>query len=627
MLNSIGLTISGLIFTLLISAIYFSKKKYKSLENSIYRFLLMVTIILLLLEFLSVYTMSIRDKIPLLNEFVCRLFILGDMVWFICIIAYLRSLVTAKKYSTPIEFFQEKFMIFLIVLAAILFFVSCFLKLEYTSGANDELYVIGGAGVYVLYGVFAVVAIYMFYVLLKDISKDNVIKRIPVFIFLVFYAIMAVVQFYYADINDLSFLFAFSVIAMYFTLENQDIKLVSELEIAKKEAEAADKAKTAFLSKMSHEIRTPMNTIMGFSEALMNEKNLTEETLKNDVKSIYKAGNNLLEIINNILDLSRLDSGKEHIENLEYSIKDIVYELNSFIYSRIDNKKVKFKMEIDENIPSKLLGDKVKIYRILSNILNNSAQHTNSGEIKLNIKCNITNNIANLTFKISDTGFGIKKEDFNRIFDTFSNNESLENNMNGVGLGLVVAKNLVTMLNGNIKFESEYGIGTSFYITLSQEIIDKTKIGKILENEEYISSSNKKDFFFDCSKYKILIVDDNKLNLRVAARLLEPYNVQVDMVESGETCIQKIKENQKYDLILLDHMMPNLDGIATLKVLQKLDKKDLPPVVAMTANVVTELKETYINEGFDYYIPKPIDVKALNKLMRKYFIKDKVERK
>ena len=227
-----------------------------------------------------------------------------------------------------------------------------------------------------------------------------------------------------------------------------------------------------------------------------------------------------------------------------------------------------------------------------------------------------------MTFKISDTGLGIKSEDFNKIFNVFSSTIAMEENASGVGLGLVVVKDLVQMLGGDIKFESEYGIGTTFYITLTQEVVDKSKLGNVSITDEY-SLTHKENFYFDCSNYKVLIVDDNKMNLKVASRLLSSYNLQIEEATSGEECISKIKDGNKYDLIFLDHLMPNLDGIGTIKILKKMGNKI--PVVAMTANVVTEVEEKYLKEGFDDYISKPINIKTLNKLLQKYFKKDKGE--
>ena len=630
MLNSIGLTISGFVFLALITAVYSFKKKYNNLQDIIYRFLLSTTMILLVLEFVCIYTIKCSveyGQLVIFNELLCRIYILIYIVLFIGIIGYVRSLANNKVYQKPIQFFQERFMLSLIVSAAILYFISCFLPFQYTSGTGmNQVYVVGGSAVYILYVAFAFVGGYMVVAIMKGINSKNLNSRLPIILFLVFYFVIGIVQLFTLDLNDLTFLFAFCLVAIYFTLENQELKLVNELEIAKREAEAADRAKTAFLSKMSHEIRTPMNSIMGFSETLLNDKNLTTKVLKEDINNIYIAGNSLLETINNILSLSRIESGKEELYEADYYIGDIVFELNSYIYSRLNKRKVKFVLDIDEDIPSKLLGDKVKIYEVLSNILDNSVRFTSKGEIKLAIRCQTEDNIAHLLFEITDTGCGIKKEDYSKVFNSFDMVEATADNYNGIGLGLVISKKLVELMNGTISFDSEYGIGTKFYVKIDQEIIDKTEIGNILETQSQ-NSKSKKEFYFDCSKYKVLIVDDNKLNLKVISRLLEPYKIKYELVESGKECINNIKNGKKYDLILLDHMMPDLDGIETIKILKKMENKNVPPVVAMTANVVTEFREKYIKEGFDDYISKPVDIKRLNKLLKKYFKTEKKKRK
>ena len=630
MLNSIGLTISGFVFLALITAVYSFKKKYNNLQDIIYRFLLSTTMILLVLEFVCIYTIKCSveyGQLVIFNELLCRIYILIYIVLFIGIIGYVRSLANNKVYQKPIQFFQERFMLSLIVSAAILYFISCFLPFQYTSGTGmNQVYVVGGSAVYILYVAFAFVGGYMVVAIMKGINSKNLNSRLPIILFLVFYFVIGIVQLFTLDLNDLTFLFAFCLVAIYFTLENQELKLVNELEIAKREAETADRAKTAFLSKMSHEIRTPMNSIMGFSETLLNDKNLTTKVLKEDINNIYIAGNSLLETINNILSLSRIESGKEELYEADYYIGDIVFELNSYIYSRLNKRKVKFVLDIDEDIPSKLLGDKVKIYEVLSNILDNSVRFTSKGEIKLAIRCQTEDNIAHLLFEITDTGCGIKKEDYSKVFNSFDMVEATADNYNGIGLGLVISKKLVELMNGTISFDSEYGIGTKFYVKIDQEIIDKTEIGNILETQSQ-SSKSKREFYFDCSKYKVLIVDDNKLNLKVISRLLEPYKIKYELVESGKECINNIKNGKKYDLILLDHMMPDLDGIETIKILKKMENKNVPPVVAMTANVVTEFREKYIKEGFDDYISKPVDIKRLNKLLKKYFKTEKKKRK
>ncbi|MDD6879278.1 MAG: response regulator [bacterium] len=617
MFASIGLTISGFVFTTVITIVYFIKKKYSNVENNIYRFLLLWTLFLLILEFVCVYTMANRNIIPIINELLCRGFILGCIIWFVSIILYMRCVVSDKKYNNFDEVFGEKNAIFILVTSSVLFFISCFFDVSYTSGPDNNFYVIGGKAVYVLYVVFAFVGVYMLKVLFKNFSKDMLMKKMPILMFLVFYFILGVIQLLYADLNDLTFLFSFCVVSMYFTLENQDIKLAGELKVAKAEAEKADLAKTEFLSKMSHEIRTPMNTIMGFSEALMNKKDVTESEIKTDVKNIYNAGKSLLEIINNILIFSRIESGKENVEHTEYSIFDITNELESFVLSKIDKNNVKFSINIDPKISANYIGDKLKVYRILLNIVSNSTKFTSSGEISLNISCNNKDNIGRLKFEIVDTGFGMKKEELDKLMLNFSDNTDISSNLSGTGLGLVVVKRIIDMMDGSIAFESEYGIGTKFFVELEQGISGKDKVGDLKK----IKSIKKEKEYFDCSKYSILIVDDNKLNRKVTERLLKPYNIKIDTADNGSECIEKIKSGYKYDIIFLDHLMPELDGIETIRILKKLELKELPPIVAMTANVVTEVKDTYIKEGFSDYLAKPVDIKDLNKLLKKYFMK------
>ena len=619
MFSSIGLTLSGLIFTSVIANVYLEKKKYNNLENNIYRFLIIQTLFLLVLELCCVYTMSIRFEIPVINEILCRLYILGDVIWIAALIAYVKTLISGNKYENIFDLLKDKWMFGIINAGAILYIISCFLDIKYTSGINNELYVIGGKCVYVLYIAFIIVGFYMIKILAKDLDKDNLIKKLPIFMFMICFAVVGVIQLLYADLNDLTFLFAFYIVAMYFTIESQDIKLVSELEDAKKKAEDADKAKTDFLSKMSHEIRTPMNVILGFSETLMGEKELTEANTKKDVKNIYNAGKTLLEIINNILIFSRIESGRERVEESEYAISDIVGELDSYVRSKIEQSNVTFNINVDNNIPSTYIGDKLKVYRVLLNLINNSVKYTTEGEITLNISCeNLANNVADLKFQVKDTGFGMKKETLENLFKEFSTLDTKDLNISGTGLGLVLVKKLLNMLDGNITFDSEYGIGTTFEVSLKQRVVGSKKLKDV--KTEY-KSKRIDNNYLDCSKYKILVVDDNKLNRKVLERLLRPYKANIELLESGIECIDKIKTGSKYDLILLDHMMPELDGIETIRVLRKTNMKNLPPIVAMTANVVTEIRDEYLKEGFSDYLAKPVDIKELDKLLNKYFNK------
>ncbi len=272
---------------------------------------------------------------------------------------------------------------------------------------------------------------------------------------------------------------------------------------------------------------------------------------------------------------------------------------------------------MDEQIPSKVYGDSTKIYQILLNITNNAVKYTEVGKIKLSIVPEKTGNDAVLLhIKISDTGYGIKKEDFDKIFEKFSRLDSaVSKEIEGTGLGLVITKKFVDLMGGKIWFTSEFEVGTTFYVDLPLKVIDPTPIGSVTQDTSVQRVRN----FLDCSDFTALVVDDSRLNLKVAERLLKKYNFNVDVAQSGKDCIYKYKYGNHYDIIFLDHMMPEMDGIETVRILRRLDDYETPPIIALTANAMNGMEEKYLSEGFDYYLPMPINTQELDKIIHKFF--------
>lgn len=616
MFASIGLTISGLLFISLIAIISLSKKKYNNVENKVFRFQLVYTIFLLLLEFASTLTIKINSTPPLITNIMCRLYVLGVVVWFINIYTYLICISSEKKYTSRLELLNSMHVKIMMLLGGTLYFISCFLKITYTIDDEIGLYVMGGPAVNILYVVSVFVIILMIRVAIRGINKDNIIKRVPIILFIIVLLLFAIIQIVFIDFNDLTFILAYCIVGMYFSLENQDEMLVKELEQAKKEAELANKDKTAFLSKMSHEIRTPMNVIMGYCDYTIKNKDIDVEEIKSDSRKIYNASKNLLEIVNNILTYSRIESGREKVDEINYSIMDIVGEIESYARARLDTNNVRFTIYLADNLPINYFGDKLKIYRIILTLVNNAIKYTPEGEISVSITSKLKeNDMAELHIQVKDTGVGIENKELAVIQDDIKEVKSEEESLLGSGLGIALSKKIVKMLDGKMDIQSEYGSGTTVDIVLLQKImnyIEYKDIKTIPENNE--------ELYFDCSNYKILVVDDNKLNRMVMEKLLKPYHIQYELLENGAECISRIKSGIKYDLVLLDHMMPELDGIETIRILKRLNIA-LPPIVAVTANIVTELKELYDQEGFDGYLSKPVDIKELNKIMIKYFKK------
>ena len=612
-LSGLQLTIGSLFMILLLCLVYFSKERFSSIRNKLYRYMLIVIIVLIVTEIITSLLIYYNAN-EVLNLFMCRLHWATGIVWFSLLYFYSIVFLNDLKSDNLLELIKRdkktKIVTFMFLMSLFIYLFVPFERLK-SSYIN---YIPGAASYFVLtFCFFAVVAIIVH---MLKYAKDAPKRKIfSIWFMIIELVIVFIFQFCFPTIAFFAIGSAFQMYFLYFSIENPDLKIIKELEELKSDIEKSNKAKSDFLSNMSHEIRTPMNAIVGLSEGIINDPNFDLESVKNDIKSISSAGNSLLDIINNILDISKIESGDESLEEKEYSIANIIMELSSIIDARIADRPIKLIMDIDKNLPTKLYGDSTKLFQILLNILTNAAKYTEVGKIKLTLTSDIARDKVNLHFKIADTGFGIKKEDYNKMFEKFSRLQSAtQNEIEGTGLGLVITKKYVDLMNGKIWFDSEYEVGTTFYIDITQQIISSQKIGQINEPIKSVSDID----YLDCTGKKVLIVDDNKLNIKVATRLLEQYKFEIETVTSGKECIYKIKEGNNYDIIFLDHMMPGMDGIEVVHILRKLEGYKLPYIVALTANAITGMRQMYLNEGFDEYLSKPINISELNKIINKY---------
>ena len=445
---------------------------------------------------------------------------------------------------------------------------------------------------------------------LKNIKSK---KYFPIFAYMIIGIVVIYIQMNNPGLLLMSSMETFVTFLMYFTIENPDLKIIEELNIARDQADKANNAKSEFLSNMSHEIRTPLNAIVGFSQAL-EEENLPDEA-KDEVKDIIMASQSLLEIVNGILDISKIEANKLEIVNAEYDFNKVLEELVALTRARMGDKPLQFKTSFDPTIPTVLYGDHTRIKQIILNLLTNAVKYTKEGYINFKVDSVIKEDVCRLIISVEDSGIGIKEENINKLFSKFERFD-LEKNITieGTGLGLAITKKLVDLMNGKIVVQSTYGEGSRFTVAIDQKIVKTPTITIKDQNEQ------KEVKAFDVSGKRILVVDDNKLNLKVATRLLKEYNVEIETIDSGFECIEKIKAGQIYDLILMDDMMPKMTGTETIAKLKQIEGYNIP-TIALTANAISGMKEKYMKAGFDGYLSKPIDKLELNRIINDFLNK------
>ncbi|MDR3116055.1 MAG: response regulator [Treponema sp.] len=406
--------------------------------------------------------------------------------------------------------------------------------------------------------------------------------------------------------------------------------IIIRLGIARIIADRKSEGKSAFLSNISHEIRTPLNAVLGLLEVEI-QKNLPEKTQKN-LEKIYNSGSLLLEIINDILDISKIESGNFEIVSSEYDLSRLINDTIQLNMVRIGSKHITFRLEIDEAAPARLTGDELRLRQILNNLLSNAIKYTEEGRIILSVTWRQTET-GFLCFTITDTGRGIKKEDMGKLFNAYTQFETAANrNTQGTGLGLFITKGLVEHMGGTITAESEYGKGSVFSVQIPQEALGETIIGK--ETAESLRSfqfsGSRREYGVNLIHHqmpygKVLVVDDVEINLDVMTGILMPYRLRVDTALSGKEAIEMVRaEEPRYDLIFMDHMMPEMDGIETVRIIRKInsDYARTVPIIALTANAIAGNREIFLENGFNDFISKPIDIKRLDTVLNRW-IRDK----
>ena len=581
---------TGIMFTLLLILVFKVKKRNNLLSNNTFFILSLSLLIGFILE-LIINFLSTAALNQVILEIYTKLYLIFIVCWFSIF----------SVYTFLISKIDDSLNKTIMIMYALLTFISIvsIILLPLNIDTNNFIYLSGNA-----VNIFKVLLPSMLCILyLRTILNRKVIsikKSNYIYIALILLSISTFLEIKY-ELNIITTILLFITYLVFLTIENPALKEYELMDNIRIKALKANLNKTDFLSNISHELRTPLTSIISSIDEIKTY-DLPNE-LKENLNDIIDSSSSLLDIIGNVIDINKIENKVYDLKEKNYSIKDLIEKIIKVNTKKYNKENVIFRYSISESTPQNLYGDKTKIKEIINNILDNSFKYTEKGNISLTIDSQIANDICNLVIEIKDTGIGIKSEDLNKIFNGEDIDNDINNEIDRDGLGLLVSKNLIELLGGTINVNSYYGSGSVFTIKIPQKLGNELKV---IEENNTIKFNNK----------KILLVDDDRFNNRILKRLLNIYNIELDVCERGIECIDKINSGKHYDLILMDIMMPDINGVDTFKKL-KSNKNFDTKVVALTADALSTSKNKYLKLGFTDYIAKPFKKEELDQKLKK----------
>ena len=605
MLITITCELLSLFFITVIFISYLLRNKNASDESVFFFRMIVITIVGLVIEIVTTFTLAYRDVVPIINIIFNKIYlciVVEIMVEITCFIVFLNNdqlPIESKKGSL----LRKSLMISLTLVMVVLLF----LPIDYYSVFFGDRFGVYTDGPGVVFAISYGILLFLFdvYALLRYRKKYYKQSVLCLFFYFLLLFIGVIGRLLVPGVTIIFAEVTLICILIYFIIENYDVKRLDTLKQIEAKANELNEEKTRFLSNMSHEIRTSLNTIVVTSSELI-ESNVPDD-IKTDLKDCLYASDTLLEIVGNIIDLNKIEKDVITLNNVEYNLKKEVESLVDMTSVRIENKPINFIMNIDNSIPNVLYGDKVYIKQIINNLLTNAFKYTNEGTVKLDIICenDFNNKVCNLTITVSDTGIGIK--DTSKLFNKFERfNIDKISSVEGTGLGLVITKKIIDSMNGTINVESTFGKGSKFQVKLKQQFVDKPNLTSKISNIVNYNFGNR----------RILIVDDDRLSLKIEKRSLSKFNFKIDACLTSSEAIDLITNNG-YDLIFCDIYLENGMDDEVLKTAKKYNI----PIVALTADAIEGAEKKYLSMGYSYYISKPYSINDIYEVLENVFRK------